>query len=88
MNVGLIGKPGEGFMDWDKMPAKERVKAAMFLKDKKPEKIQLLKPKFGWKRKDPKIGRNSLCPCGSGKKFKKCCLDGSPKKILVEKRGV
>lgn len=21
-----------------------------------------------------KIGRNSLCPCGSGKKFKKCCL--------------
>ncbi len=22
----------------------------------------------------PKIGRNSLCPCGSGKKYKKCCL--------------
>ena len=21
-----------------------------------------------------KIGRNDLCPCGSGKKFKKCCL--------------
>lgn len=21
----------------------------------------------------PKIGRNSLCPCGSGSKFKKCC---------------
>jgi hypothetical protein len=21
-----------------------------------------------------KIGRNALCPCGSGKKFKKCCL--------------
>jgi len=21
-----------------------------------------------------KIGRNSLCPCGSGKKYKKCCL--------------
>jgi preprotein translocase subunit SecA len=21
-----------------------------------------------------KIGRNSLCPCGSGKKFKKCCI--------------
>jgi len=20
-----------------------------------------------------KVGRNSLCPCGSGKKFKKCC---------------
>lgn len=25
------------------------------------------------RRTEPKIGRNSLCPCGSGKKFKKCC---------------
>jgi SWIM/SEC-C metal-binding protein len=23
----------------------------------------------------PKIGRNDPCPCGSGKKFKKCCID-------------
>jgi preprotein translocase subunit SecA len=23
--------------------------------------------------RDPKVGRNSPCPCGSGKKFKKCC---------------
>jgi hypothetical protein len=23
----------------------------------------------------PKFGRNSPCPCGSGQKFKKCCLD-------------
>lgn len=22
-----------------------------------------------------KIGRNDPCPCGSGKKFKKCCID-------------
>ncbi len=21
----------------------------------------------------PKIGRNELCPCDSGRKFKKCC---------------
>jgi hypothetical protein len=25
-------------------------------------------------RKTPKVGRNDPCPCGSGKKFKKCCL--------------
>ena len=25
------------------------------------------------KRSAPKPGRNELCPCGSGKKFKKCC---------------
>lgn len=24
---------------------------------------------------DPKIGRNEPCPCGSGKKYKKCCLN-------------
>ncbi|MBD64508.1 MAG: hypothetical protein CME62_04840 [Halobacteriovoraceae bacterium] len=25
------------------------------------------------KRATPKVGRNDPCPCGSGKKFKKCC---------------
>jgi len=27
----------------------------------------------GYKRIAPKIGRNDLCPCASGKKYKKCC---------------
>ena len=26
------------------------------------------------KRREKKIGQNDLCPCGSGKKYKKCCL--------------
>ncbi len=26
-------------------------------------------------RPAPKIGRNAPCPCGSGKKYKKCCLE-------------
>jgi len=27
------------------------------------------------KQKDtPKVGRNEPCPCGSGKKYKKCCM--------------
>ena len=25
-------------------------------------------------RSGPKVGRNELCPCGSGLKFKRCCL--------------
>ena len=25
------------------------------------------------RRKAPKVGRNEPCPCGSGKKYKKCC---------------
>ena len=26
-----------------------------------------------YKRESPKVGRNDPCPCGSGKKYKKCC---------------
>ncbi len=29
-----------------------------------------------------KVGRNELCPCGSGKKFKKCCLPKQEKLLL------
>ena len=29
------------------------------------------------RRNTPKTGRNTPCPCGSGKKYKKCCLDKS-----------
>lgn len=25
-------------------------------------------------REGEKVGRNDQCPCGSGKKYKKCCL--------------
>ncbi len=32
--------------------------------DSKPEPVR---------RETPKIGRNDLCPCGSGKKYKNCC---------------
>lgn len=27
-----------------------------------------------FRRESPKVGRNDPCPCGSGKKHKKCCL--------------
>lgn len=27
------------------------------------------------KRATPKIGRNAPCPCGSGKRYKRCCID-------------
>jgi uncharacterized protein len=27
-----------------------------------------------FRRTEPSVGRNDPCPCGSGKKFKKCCL--------------
>jgi preprotein translocase subunit SecA len=33
--------------------------------------MRTLKPST-FKRKSPKPGRNQICPCGSGKKFKNC----------------
>ena len=27
-----------------------------------------------YKRERPKVGRNDPCPCGSGKKYKNCCM--------------
>jgi len=29
-----------------------------------------------YRREEPRIGRNDPCPCGSGKKYKKCCGKG------------
>lgn len=31
-------------------------------------------PEQPYTSSEPKIGRNDPCPCGSGKKYKKCCL--------------
>jgi hypothetical protein len=31
-------------------------------------------PKKPVRRESPKVGPNELCPCGSAKKFKKCCM--------------
>jgi len=39
----------------------------LFSLDRKPEKKE-------------ETGRNAACPCGSGKKYKRCCLDSDEKK--------
>ncbi len=40
---------------------------------KSADDITLPKVSTALKRDTPKVGRNSPCPCGSGKKYKKCC---------------
>ena len=47
---------------WDKLIPKERRKE--LYKEQKLSKTVV---------KGPKVGRNDPCPCGSGKKYKKCC---------------
>ncbi|MEM6793605.1 MAG: SEC-C metal-binding domain-containing protein [Acidobacteriota bacterium] len=36
-------------------------------------RCQCCRPRVPVVRGGPKIGRNEPCPCGSGRKYKKCC---------------
>lgn len=50
-----------------------------------PEKRKAL-PKISLPlREAPRVGRNDPCPCGSGKKYKKCC--GAESMSILETRG-
>ena len=40
----------------------------------KPQEVDMTKPET-YHRDQPKIGRNDPCPCGSGKKYKNCCMN-------------
>ena len=44
--------------------------------NQKLEFIAFAKRKLAGPIKSQKIGRNDPCPCGSGKKYKKCCMGG------------
>ena len=37
-------------------------------------------------RENKKIGRNDPCPCGSGKKFKHCCMNTKDWNKLIKKQ--
>ena len=44
-----------------------------FIQDNKNTNEKKKKPQFAPIKKEKKINRNEPCPCGSGKKYKKCC---------------
>jgi uncharacterized protein YecA (UPF0149 family) len=47
--------------------------------DREEDLLELLPGEYApapMRRPAPKVGRNEPCPCGSGKKFKKCCGTG------------
>jgi hypothetical protein len=46
----------------------------IFEKYERPTMKPLPEQRFPGAAKSEKISRNDLCPCGSGKKYKKCCL--------------
>lgn len=44
------------------------------IRDLRSQWIEDLKQSSTVVRAEPKVGRNDPCPCGSGRKFKQCCL--------------
>lgn len=69
-----MGFPAEGALDLE-----ERIGAAMALPDMlhqmNLQRLEDLRPQPIRRAEQP--GRNDPCPCGSGKKYKKCCADGA-----------
>lgn len=58
------------------------IKLGMFEKEKKENlSYEKFKRKHAYPIKKIKIGRNDPCPCGSGKKYKKCCMNKSKSEI-------
>lgn len=55
---------------WKEEDERARAREAMSLPDD-DEPYYFEEP---YVRQEPKTGRNDPCPCGSGKKYKKCCL--------------
>ena len=49
--------------------------AANYKKNKEQGTLEKGAKVVPFKRNSPKVGRNEPCPCGSGKKYKKCCLN-------------
>ena len=56
----------------------EKVRAELLAAGWAEDDLQYLKPMAHHptptQRARRKVGRNESCPCGSGRKFKKCCL--------------
>ncbi len=61
----------EYFFERPKLMAKKHPEVYRFLEDFFNQSMKELDLQ---KTMKVKVGRNSPCPCGSGKKFKKCCL--------------
>lgn len=61
-----------GLVDFDAVPKNK--KHLPLGTDDNPIPLVEFLPPLNTAVKSKKVGRNEPCPCGSGKKFKKCCL--------------
>lgn len=71
----------------DNQNAMEAMQSAI---DSSPSKMQQLMMRYQRPKQQvreyPKIRRNDLCPCGSGKKYKNCCLESRKYEGLTDAR--
>lgn len=56
------------------IPINERIRKELQLDKKKNMEFDV-EPAETYIKSGPDIGRNDPCPCGSGKKYKKCCMN-------------
>ena len=63
-------KRAPGALEWLKAEAEKALPAGTKEKGLRPQPVAATKPDEPTR---PQAGRNEPCPCGSGKKFKKCC---------------
>jgi len=63
---------------WDKFYAPDEIEMRSMEPGDGEDPFSAEDPIYGhgpFVREAPKVGRNDPCPCGSGKKYKKCCLE-------------
>ena len=66
---------------WDKDELIEIKEVIIHLENPKKYEIKFnksleeMEKSFEQFQREKKVGRNDPCPCSSGKKYKKCCLD-------------
>ncbi|MEM7394151.1 MAG: SEC-C metal-binding domain-containing protein, partial [Verrucomicrobiota bacterium] len=70
--VSVLGAPGGGAAQ----PAPARQPAAIPAGAEDAMQAALQSQPAPMRRDEPKVGRNDPCPCGSGRKYKKCCGAG------------
>lgn len=65
-------KPKLDFLDWENFDALKKIINEQVIRTGRAPAAR--RPET-FLRDAPKIGRNESCPCGSGKKHKRCCLN-------------
>lgn len=70
----MVSKHWAELMGLGKIKSKSSADSRPVYDDEEPGEPSFYIPPKQVKREAPKVGRNDPCPCGSGKKYKKCCM--------------